>query len=289
MKKTRHFLTLLLALGILAASAAFAQAEVAQGAAEATAFGDAGISRESAQRLKTETQVENGQTVYEVEFAYDGLKYEYWISTATGAIVKRAWEPTAARAQELYANQPRNGSLIGEAAARRNALSAVGLNEANAASATLRLDEEDGVRVYEVSILTEDAEYECEIDAVTGAVYSLSAERLPDGARDSAAGQSAASYIGVDRAKSIAVKHAGMSLSGVTFTKAKLENDDGQKQYEIEFRRNGVEYEYSIHATTGRILDYETDRDEREDDRDGRDHDDDDDDRDDDDDDDDDD
>ncbi len=50
---------------------------------------------------------------------------------------------------------------------------------------------------------------------------------------------------------------AGFTLSEVTFTKAKLEKDDGIMEYEIEFYVNDMEYEVSINALTGAILEYE--------------------------------
>ena len=52
---------------------------------------------------------------------------------------------------------------------------------------------------------------------------------------------------------------AGLSLSDVTFSKAKLERDDGRTLYEIEFYQGSTQYEYSIDATTGAVLEYETD------------------------------
>ena len=56
-------------------------------------------------------------------------------------------------------------------------------------------------------------------------------------------------YIGADKAKSIALKDAGLSSSSVTFTKAKLDREDGVRVYEIE------EYEYEINASSGKIRD----------------------------------
>lgn len=71
-----------------------------------------------------------------------------------------------------------------------------------------------------------------------------------------------AAYIGVDKAKSIAVSHAGMAVSDVVFQKAKLENDDGRAEYEIEFYKNGIEYEYTIDAASGEILEFESEHDD---------------------------
>ncbi|EJP26198.1 peptidase, M56 family [Peptostreptococcaceae bacterium AS15] len=65
------------------------------------------------------------------------------------------------------------------------------------------------------------------------------------------------SYIGLEKAKSIALKDAG--VSGVTFVKAKLDNDDGVRVYDIEFYKDNVEYDYEIDAITGQIREKDLD------------------------------
>ena len=42
----------------------------------------------------------------------------------------------------------------------------------------------------------------------------------------------------------------------------KLEKEDGMVIYEIEFYRNGIEYEYEINAITGEILKYDSEQEE---------------------------
>ncbi|MEI3338580.1 MAG: PepSY domain-containing protein [Eubacterium sp.] len=44
------------------------------------------------------------------------------------------------------------------------------------------------------------------------------------------------------------------------YTKAKRDKDDGVVLYEIEFKYKGMEFEYEIHAKTGKILDWEIER-----------------------------
>ena len=70
---------------------------------------------------------------------------------------------------------------------------------------------------------------------------------------------------------------AGVKSSDVVFSKAKLERDDGKLVYEIEFYSNYAEYDYTIDASSGTILEYETDKHEIDDDDDYDDGDDDDD------------
>ncbi len=67
------------------------------------------------------------------------------------------------------------------------------------------------------------------------------------------------SYISVDQAKNIALGQAGLSASGVNFGKTKLENDDGRAEYEIEFYSGTTEYDYTIDAVTGNVLEYDVD------------------------------
>ena len=68
------------------------------------------------------------------------------------------------------------------------------------------------------------------------------------------------SNIGESRAKEIALKHAGLAASQVGFEKAKLENEDGRAEYEIEFYSDEKEYEYTIDALNGNILEQEIDQ-----------------------------
>lgn len=64
----------------------------------------------------------------------------------------------------------------------------------------------------------------------------------------------------VEEAKTIAVSHAGFSVSDVTFSKTKLEKEHGTMVYEIEFYKDSMEYEYEINAETGEVIKYEVDR-----------------------------
>ena len=66
-------------------------------------------------------------------------------------------------------------------------------------------------------------------------------------------------YISVDKAKTIALKQAGLTPSMVTFGKAVLKKDDGKVIYEIEFFTSSHEYEYEIDAYSGAILSQDVD------------------------------
>ena len=62
------------------------------------------------------------------------------------------------------------------------------------------------------------------------------------------------------RAKEIVLEHAGYEEAEVEFFKVKLDYDDGRYEYEIEFRAEGnLEYDYSINAVNGKIVEFDRD------------------------------
>ncbi len=63
-------------------------------------------------------------------------------------------------------------------------------------------------------------------------------------------------YITLARAKEIALAHANVNAANAVFDDKDFDLDDGRAVYELEFKANGVEYEYDIDARTGNILKY---------------------------------
>ena len=66
-------------------------------------------------------------------------------------------------------------------------------------------------------------------------------------------------YITLARAKEIALAHANVNAANAVFDDKDLDLDDGKAVYELEFKANGIEYEYDIDARTGNILKYKHD------------------------------
>ena len=66
-------------------------------------------------------------------------------------------------------------------------------------------------------------------------------------------------YIGEEKAKTIALNHAGVSASNATFIRVQLGRDDGRMEYEVEFWSGNTEYDYDIDALTGDIRSYDRD------------------------------
>lgn len=269
MNKTKKtLLTWMLALGLVLtliwAAGASAAGTVDATAAENLALAEAGVSREQATLLRTETETEHGRSVYDVEFRCDGFEYEYWVAAEDGTIVKRAWELTPEKALEMAGFQSAGGESIGEDAALNRALTDAGLTAQGVTVMETGLDADDLLQVYEISFCTAGAEYEYEIDAVTGAVCGVSIEYFAEnetqrpGQRP--AGEETAQAVTREGARSIALTDAGLSAGNVTFTKSKLDREDGKWVYEIEFITGDAEYEYEIDAATGAILECDIDR-----------------------------
>lgn len=70
----------------------------------------------------------------------------------------------------------------------------------------------------------------------------------------------ASGEIAREEAIALALEDAGFTVQQVTGLRAHRDWDDGIFYYEVEFYREGVEYEYEIHAQTGTILKAEKDR-----------------------------
>lgn len=60
-------------------------------------------------------------------------------------------------------------------------------------------------------------------------------------------------FIGVDKAKEIALKKANVTTESVIFDKVELEHDDGVWKYEVDFKKDTTEYDAEINAIDGSI------------------------------------
>lgn len=175
--------------------------------------------------------------------------------------------------------QASDSAYIGVEAAKSAAFAHAGLDASQVTMGEVDFDYEDGRMVYELEFYANGAEYEYDIDASTGAVAKSSQEggrtqtgsgagsggasgNVPSGAgsgtAQSGAGGTSAD-IGREAALAAALNHAGVSQDQVYGLEVKQEYDDGRLEYEIEFKTGSWEYEYTISATDGAILDYERD------------------------------
>ena len=175
--------------------------------------------------------------------------------SATTAVQPATTQPAATVAPAATTVQTNNTSAdIGIEKAKEIAMSHAGVSAGSVSFVKAKLDHEDGVKVYDIEFYSDNVEYDYEINAATGAIVSFDQdiENYAVPTQPAAPTQAASSVISVDKAKQIALSHAG--VSGASFTKVKLDTDDGVRVYEIEFKVGNVEYDYDIDASSGAII-----------------------------------
>lgn len=156
------------------------------------------------------------------------------------------------------ATNANTGSYIGEAKAKEIALNHAGVSASQATFVRSQFEYDDGRAVYDVDFWSGNKEYDYEIDAQSGTIVSYDFDI--EGYTHSSSGSSQSSAdIGAEKAKTIALNHAGVSASNAVFLHAKLDYDDGRRTYEVEFYSGSKEYDYEIDAATGEILSYDFD------------------------------
>lgn len=169
---------------------------------------------------------------------------------------------------------------------------AVALNHAavTAEQVTLlhtRYEVDDGVPEYEVEFRYENLEYDYTIHAETGEILEFDQERestiattaapaapveqVENESVDSpaeavpeeqpAATKPAKSKLSREEARDLALNHAGLKQNQVKGLEIEYDVDDGIPEYSVEFYANGWEYDYEIHAESGKILEHHKEKD----------------------------
>lgn len=129
------------------------------------------------------------------------------------------------------------------------------------------LSTEDGRKVFDIEFYNGAAEYDYEIDAVTGDILSSDMDiedYIIPKPSSSSAGSSAVidrsnGAISIEKAKEIALAHAGVAAADVSFVRAEQDRENGKNVFDIEFYQGNTEYDYEIDVVTGDILSYDTD------------------------------
>ena len=289
--KKAIILVICMVVVIIAASViAFKSTLITKAEAKIAALKDAGLSEAEASALRVRFEFDDGRFQYEVDFYNNGTAYEYLIQAKNGEIIARdidgkgngnndmqdtgnqfsADENSSVQPQKDVENQPAaNGNSTAQSQkdsldeAKAAALRDAGLSESDVTFKKTELDHSHGTQVYDIEFYTSDTKYDYEIDASNGTVLEKNIEQfqIQTNPTDGAINSSNNDYIGVDHAKEIALNHAQLNESDVQFAKAKLENDDGGVEYEIEFYSGRTEYDYTIDAISGNIIEYDVDYD----------------------------
>lgn len=150
-------------------------------------------------------------------------------------------------------------TLLTAEEAENIALQAASLTRGQVKFSRTEFDRDDGASEWEVEFRYEKWEYDYVIHAETGAVLHWEKEYDPPKpvVTEPPVTEPAAKELTAEEAKVIALAHAGLTADQVPHMKAEKDRDDGIWVYEIEFRSGRTEYEYEIHAETGKILDWD--------------------------------
>ena len=198
-------------------------------AAKQIALADAKVALKDVTFIKAELDNEDGRAVYEIEFYSGNLEYDYDIEALSGEIISKDIDI------EDYSIPTQSAAAIQQTAA-----APAPIQPQTAAPTAVPTQSQTAAPTQPQT-------------AVSTAAPTQPQTVAPTPAPTEAPTQPAApSTISADRAKQIALSHAG--VGGANFTKVELDTDDGVQVYEIEFKVGNVEYEYDINAISGEII-----------------------------------
>lgn len=218
--------------------------------ARGIALEHAGVAAENVTDFEIDLDRKNGVTVYEVEFRAGDTEYDYVINAQTGEVIsfkKKQDKNTSAPEQQAEITPVKAGEIAFEHAK---------VSRGEAADYRSKLENEDGLWVYEIEFRVGKTEYEYEIDAETGRIISAEKET-----KNEAAGGGEVKLTG-SQAVAKALEHAGLKASQVKELECELDYEDGKPVYEIEFKYGDTEYEYEISAYDGSVVSSKTEKDD---------------------------
>ena len=210
--------------------------------AKAIALRHAGVAESEARFTKVELDYDDGAYEYDVEFTANNTEYDYTVVAADGRIIKFETE------NKTPVTVPTD--IITKDEAKAIALGHAGVAESEARFTKVELDYDDGAYEYEVEFTANNTEYDYTVAAADGRIIKFETENKTPVTVPT-------DIITEGDAKAIALRHAGLTESEVRFTKVELDYDDGAYEYDIEFVAGNTEYDYTVNAANGKIVDFD--------------------------------
>lgn len=225
---------------VAAAASAAAFAAISADEAKRIAFEGAGVTAEEVSRLSVRQDYEDGRRIYDVEFIADGSKYDYEIGYEDGNIYSFDRE-TEYTFLSTAANVDSNTALS-------IALADAGFAEKEVSRTKVKRDYDDGLLKYEVEFRTNDNEYEYEIGE-NGLILSSSYE-----VRGRVQSNRNKTLLQLEEAEKLIQQVVpGSTLEEI---RIKRDFDDGIYTYEGSIYSGEYEYEVTLDAATGKVLEY---------------------------------
>ena len=276
---------LVLSLMLSICAVAAPSASITPDEAKQAALDHAQLTAEQVVFTQAKLDYDDGRAVYDIEFYSGNKEYDYEIDANSGKVLEFDYD---IENFDISSVQVKLSLDEAKAVALKNAK----LSENDVVFTKAKLDYDDGRAVYDIEFYSGNKEYDYEIDANTGKILDRDIEykvsffsRIVDFFKNMFSGKSgtvstppaaadvtveatstasqekpaASNRITLEEAKKVALDDAKLTAADVTFTKAKLDYDDGRAVYDIEFYSGAKEYDYEIDAATGRILEKDID------------------------------
>lgn len=208
-----------------------------------------------------------GVTCYKVEFTSGDHTYAYSISAENGEVLEASYrDKNAAPADSTQTDTPASGATttpaqitpstststgaVDEAKAQEIALAHAGVNAADATITKSKLDYDDGRQVYELEWYANGAKYDYEVAVATGEIVNSGYEAK------TVVGTGNSATVSEATAKQTALSRVP-GATAANIYKFKLDFDDGRWEYEGEIRYGTMEYDFTIDANTGALLEWD--------------------------------
>ena len=209
------------------------------------ALSDAGLALADVTLTRQELQRDGGRNCYEIEFVSETHVYEYEIDAATGEVRGVSIHALGTEGATASASQGQTG--MGQPDAENGQPEPSGQPEASG-----QQSQAEGGRPEASGQQPGTAEGQSQSE---GDQPEASGQQPPTAGQTNPQSRPAGAVETIDAAKAAALADAGLAESDVTFTKEKLDWDEGIAVYDIEFLTADTEYDYEIDAATGAVLD----------------------------------
>ena len=240
-------------------------------AAQEAALKAANIAAEDAAISATTLNEVAGTSCYKVEFTSGDYAYAYTVNAETGAVMEMSSrEKNAVDTQaQTEATVPAADSAttqssaaataqtvtgtVDEEMAQKIALEHAGVKATDATITKSKLDYEGRRQVYEIEWYAGGKKYDYEIAVDTGEILSSAYD-------EKTSGWSVSNSSNVTVSEADAKQTALGRVSGATqkdICEWKFDYDDGRPEYEGKIIYGGTEYDFTIDASSGAVIEWE--------------------------------
>ena len=217
------------------------------------ALSDAGLALADVTLTRQELQRDGGRNCYEIEFVSETHVYEYEIDAATGEVRGVSIHALGTEGATASSSQGQTGK--GQLDAENGQSEPSGQQPGTAEGQSQPEGGQPEASGQQSQAEGGRPEASGQQSQAEGDRPESSGQQPPTAGQTNPQSRPAGAVETIDAAKAAALADAGLAESDVTFTKEKLDWDDGIAVYDIEFLTADTEYDYEIDAATGAVLD----------------------------------